>query len=905
MQKKAQYALMNQKSTSLEHKTVLLAASWDKLLRSRTFWLGLVIYIAHGPFILMALVYAPETTVKPIGCFEVVMNFLLSYGIIHERFTRQDLTASVCCILGTLTMNMVTPANLPGYIRDFPVEELVDFSHDLLVQPGLWGYLIAWFALLGMAVYLLATVQIPAAKPFAWPLLIGLLASQFHFVSKLETTLLWNSWNDPDVWNSSTVYMSIGVSAFLWTTQMLAKCEGLRQLACRFFVPATFVFSEMLSIVQITLFFGEWDHMDSVHKSIFTLACIFTLISVFYISPVHKVILPPNSEGPRSPLLKPTDDELNWHEPILAIMDEYKVRRPMAEHPASWEDMDTIEMSSERVPYTAKYRWFPLAFTILMFLIPIVMIFMGWFMAAFTFLTLFTIYQAWKMGAFIALYALVGIKKMAHYETADFKALHLEEERRNRRRTDIKAPPYRFDEVMHFVIMPNYKEDVGIMRQAIGTIAESGIARSNICLVLAMEERETDSDKKAQKLCGEFEKRFYKCFATYHPPGIEGETPGKSSNTRWSARRVIDELIPKNGMRVEAAILTVADADSQFHCEYFAAATYHFLHAGGDEGRVPDRYLTIWQPPILHYKNYVTQPAIVRLASMITSEHELANLADPNATRVPYSTYSLSAVLAKAVDGWDPDFISEDWHMALKCFFATNGRCRVIPIFLAVINYAPEENSCLGTIKARWVQAKRHALGFSEIVYFLDHFCRVFGAIPSTWSRCVYLWRAFFLFTKLLMIHITMALFFILGPLNGYLISYFATNTFQSDISLDINSWTFLVNCVFQGISLIAFVFVFIMSQRIYEAVERRIDGADNPNLSIWWRSRLLHVTAVTLQSITFVLPLFIAASLAEWIAACKTAVTHKFDYVVAAKPVLDGDQGNGGSTSSTKERRA
>merc|ERR1719440_743861 len=114
-------------------------------------------------------------------------------------------------------------------------------------------------------------------------------------------------------------------------------------------------------------------------------------------------------------------------------------------------------------------------------------------------------------------------------------------------------------------------------------------------------------------------------------------------------------------LRTDRVVLTVADADSEFHAEYFAALQYHFLAAGGDEGSTPQRYTSIWQPPILHYKNYLSQPAIVRLASLFTSQHELANLADPNAMPIPYSTYSISAELARAVDGWDPDYISEDW----------------------------------------------------------------------------------------------------------------------------------------------------------------------------------------------------------------------------------------------------
>merc|ERR1712190_175449 len=126
-----------------------------------------------------------------------------------------------------------------------------------------------------------------------------------------------------------------------------------------------------------------------------------------------------------------------------------------------------------------------------------------------------------------------------------------------------------------------------------------------------------------------------------------------------------------------------------------------FIHGGGKDGETSERYLTIWQPPILHYKNYHTQPVIVRLASLFTSQHELGNLSDPNAAKVPYSTYSISATLAHAVGGWDPDWISEDWHMALKCFLATAGRLKVSPIFFPILNYAPEGESTLQTIHAR------------------------------------------------------------------------------------------------------------------------------------------------------------------------------------------------------------
>ena len=54
-----------------------------------------------------------------------------------------------------------------------------------------------------------------------------------------------------------------------------------------------------------------------------------------------------------------------------------------------------------------------------------------------------------------------------------------------------------WDEVVHFVILPNYKEDIDILREAIDTLAISTVARGQMGIVLAMEAREAGSREKA------------------------------------------------------------------------------------------------------------------------------------------------------------------------------------------------------------------------------------------------------------------------------------------------------------------------------------------------------------------------------------------------------------------------
>merc|ERR1719350_1722767 len=59
---------------------------------------------------------------------------------------------------------------------------------------------------------------------------------------------------------------------------------------------------------------------------------------------------------------------------------------------------------------------------------------------------------------------------------------------------------------------------------------------------------------------------------------------------------------------------------------------------------------------------------------------------------------------------------------------------------LPIINYTPEGESWMGTVSARWSQAKRHALGFSDLSYLFMMLPLIFrqsfqrGDMSSFWG---------------------------------------------------------------------------------------------------------------------------------------------------------------------------
>ena len=58
-----------------------------------------------------------------------------------------------------------------------------------------------------------------------------------------------------------------------------------------------------------------------------------------------------------------------------------------------------------------------------------------------------------------------------------------------------------------------------------------------------MEAREVNSDIKAMGLISEYLKKFHSISFTMHPADIPNDSPGKSSNISWAARKASERYI--------------------------------------------------------------------------------------------------------------------------------------------------------------------------------------------------------------------------------------------------------------------------------------------------------------------------------------------------------------------------
>jgi cellulose synthase/poly-beta-1,6-N-acetylglucosamine synthase-like glycosyltransferase len=271
--------------------------------------------------------------------------------------------------------------------------------------------------------------------------------------------------------------------------------------------------------------------------------------------------------------------------------------------------------------------------------------------------------------------------------------------------------------IHHVVVIPNYREPFEILRRTLDRLSRHAGARQCLTVVLGMEEREEGAHEKAEILRRLYGEAFAHMLVTFHPAGLPGELAGKGSNLAWAVRAARRTLVNELGVPLDDVVLTICDADSLLHPGYLGELARAFLAD-------PDRHRRFWHAPLFATNNVWSVPALLRLLLFSSGSVRLGELVNPLAWSLPVSTYSLSLRLADEAGYWDPFVISEDWHMYLRCFFATGGRVRLQVVYLPTTIDAPTGATLREAMKNLYQQQKRHSWGAEDVGYILQQWRR-------------------------------------------------------------------------------------------------------------------------------------------------------------------------------------
>lgn len=265
------------------------------------------------------------------------------------------------------------------------------------------------------------------------------------------------------------------------------------------------------------------------------------------------------------------------------------------------------------------------------------------------------------------------------------------------------------DDIVHFVVIPNYKEPLHKLEKTIEHIVQNNYNPQSIVLVLAFEKREEEAQHKAKVLRSNYSSHFKTVLESYHILQPHEEA-GKASN-QTAAAKIISAYVKAENISPKNTILTICDADSVLPQNYFDYLTYTYLE---DEGRI---YHFYWAPVLL-YNNFWQLPMFIRIQATLSSILRLAFLSQKD-NLIQISTYSVSLWLIEEINYWDVDIIPEDWHVFLQAYFKYGDKVKTVPLYTLIGSDAVYAGSMMKTFLTRYEQEKRWAWGVSDIGYAL------------------------------------------------------------------------------------------------------------------------------------------------------------------------------------------
>lgn len=298
--------------------------------------------------------------------------------------------------------------------------------------------------------------------------------------------------------------------------------------------------------------------------------------------------------------------------------------------------------------------------------------------------------------------------------TASIAHLRIQASKRFDWAREIKSFPD-WKKVQHFVVIPTYKEPIGVLERTFNSLASQDFPLSQMHIVLGMEAKEDISSRKQKVkiLKNKFGNKFGSLLFTVHSLK-PGEVAGKSSNERYAVLEAKKKILEKKNINIKYATVTSCDADHLYHKKHFSCLTYKFL----DD---PNRYYKFWQGAVLFYSNIWKLPPPTRVVNRLSSIWNLAQL--PRKDRlVNAQNYSLSFWLLDKSGYWDSDLIPEDYHLFFKAFYKTQGKVEVEAIYLPLHADAPEGDNWISAIKNQYLQYQRWAWGVSDDPYVIRNF---------------------------------------------------------------------------------------------------------------------------------------------------------------------------------------
>ncbi|XP_040563440.1 uncharacterized protein [Lepeophtheirus salmonis] len=315
----------------------------------------------------------------------------------------------------------------------------------------------------------------------------------------------------------------------------------------------------------------------------------------------------------------------------------------------------------------------------------------------------------------------------------------------------------------HLVILSCYKEPIELISKTIQSVASQTMAK-NVIMVVGFEEKTPDRLGKQIQIAEKFGNIFQDLISSVHPYGVEGEIPGKCSNSNCAIRTAVSHLQELQGSTFDAknVIITNCDADSNFHPKYIEALSYKFV-----KEKNPTE--SVFQSPLLYNWNLDASSVITRVTGIIRSYLMMGAMIPFNINTM--SIFSFSASLCIAGDYVHPGYQMDDIIALIRWMGVTKKTIKTVFVPVPVIS-GPTSGRTIEDEIEEWArQARRWTIGASEVFhYFVIKSRNIPFFTAITWGITFFIYYGIILCgSALYNVSLSLSLAFVFpGPLPEY-----------------------------------------------------------------------------------------------------------------------------------------
>ena len=275
----------------------------------------------------------------------------------------------------------------------------------------------------------------------------------------------------------------------------------------------------------------------------------------------------------------------------------------------------------------------------------------------------------------------------------------------------------KWQDIYHFVIIANYKENTEILMTTFEAILQSNYPNNRIIILLTGEDRERAEFLARKK---EIEKKYNGVFNALifnvHLD-CEGEVRGKGSNLYSASKKTRSFMKEERPLlSPDNVLVTTLDADHLVHSEYFSRLTYKYIID-------PNRHRKTYQPIPLLFNNIWDAPAPNRIAAISSSFFQMIEAVRPFRLRT-FAAHSQSLQTLLITDFWSNQTIVEDGHQYWRTYFAYNGDHEMVALFVPVYQDCVLGETKIVTFKNQYLQMRRWAWGISDFPYVVKEYMR-------------------------------------------------------------------------------------------------------------------------------------------------------------------------------------